>query len=58
MSLANCLESLRKHPVDRLATELAGYLGAPRDLAHFTQFLSLASGRIGLPLNLEISGLG
>ncbi|MBX9788927.1 MAG: hypothetical protein K2Y37_08415 [Pirellulales bacterium] len=54
MSLANGLESLRKHPVGRFATALAGYLGAPRDLAHFTQFLSLASGRIGLPVNLEI----
>jgi hypothetical protein len=48
------LAPLRAHPVYTLADILARYVGVERDLVQFVEFLSLAAGRMVMPVNLDI----
>ena len=48
------LAPLRSHPVFALADRVARHVGMPRDLIQFTEFLSLAAGKMVVPLNLDV----
>jgi hypothetical protein len=48
------LAPLRAHPAFRVADLLADYTGLDRDLVQLVEFLSLAAGRMVLPVNLDV----
>jgi hypothetical protein len=48
------LDALRAHPAIRLADFVADYTGVKRNLIQLTEFLSLAGGRMGCPLHLDV----
>lgn len=52
--MSDALEPLRIHPAFSLADVLAEYVGIDRDLIQFLEFLSLAAGRMVMPINLDI----
>jgi hypothetical protein len=54
MSSPDLLAPLRAHPVFQLADVLAAYLGVQRDLIQFIEFLSLAAGRMVMPISLDV----
>src|SRR5262245_38373901 len=48
------LDPLRAHPVFRIADMLPQFLGVRRDLIQLTELLSLAAGRMVMPIHLDI----
>jgi len=54
MSEADPLAPLRAHPVFSIITRVARHVGVARDLIQVIEFLSLAAGRMVLPLNIDI----
>ena len=54
MNEPNPLDPLRTHPAFALADILAAYVGIHRDLIQWTELLSLAAGKMAMPINLEI----
>ncbi len=50
----NSRNALQNHPVYPLADDLASFLGIERDWIAFAEFLSLAAGRMSMPINLDI----
>jgi hypothetical protein len=54
MSESISLDPLRSHPAFVVADLLAQHVGVERDLILFAEFVSLAAGRMVLPINIEI----
>jgi len=54
MNEFDLLQPLRSHPIYSLAGDLARYVGVEQDFIQFAEFLSLAAGRMAMPINLEI----
>ena len=54
MSSPDPLQPLRDHRIFGMADTLAKYVGINRDLVQFVEFLSLAAGKMAMPINLEI----
>lgn len=54
MSATDPLAPLRAHPVFALVNRVARHVGIARDLIQVIEFLSLAAGRMVLPLNIDI----
>ena len=50
----NSPNALQVHPVYPLADDLASFLGIERDWIAFAELLSLAAGRMAMPINLDI----
>jgi len=48
------LTPLRSHPAFGVADLLAAHTGLDRDLVQFVEFLSLAAGRMVMPVNLDV----
>ena len=48
------LTPLRLHPAFGVADLLAAHMGLDRDLVQFVEFLSLAAGRMVMPVNLDV----
>lgn len=54
MSSVTPLDALRTHPAFGIADALAEYVGVKRDLVQFVEFLSLAAGRMVMPVNVDV----
>lgn len=54
LSQPSPLSVLKRHPAYRLANEVAAYLGIGRDWIAFIKTLSLAGGRMAMPVDLDI----
>ena len=54
MTPPTTLSALCQHSIIALADELGRYVGAKRDLVHFIEYLSLAAGRMGIPIHLDV----
>lgn len=54
MSSPDRLTPLRRHPAYQVANSLAAYLGVEREMVHFVQSLSLAAGKMVMPVSLDI----
>ncbi len=51
---ADPLHHLKSHPVYAITDTLAEYMGVEKDLIQFIEFLSLAAGRMVMPVNLDV----
>lgn len=51
---ADSLAPLRSHPAFGVADLLAAHTGLDRDLVQLVEFLSLAAGRMAMPVNLDV----
>lgn len=54
MTTRHPLNDFRSHAASSLVDPLANYLGVGRDIIQFTELLSLMSGRMGMPVHLDI----
>jgi hypothetical protein len=48
------LNALQRHQIYRLTNDLASFLGIERDYIAFVELISLAAGRMAIPINLDI----
>ena len=51
---SNLIASIKNHPIDKIIDSLSKYTEIERDDIIFTVFLTVASGRMAMPVHLEI----